>query len=466
MFTVLGLARVRGEAAASLFCVLLYQCCYSAAPVYLSHVAASVPGRQDMARAILVFVALYFLPYPLAYAAALWRVLWMSSARRAFYEKAYRRGLGRVAGAMDRDAEASFAALISANGQSLVADCLYFVNGTASLMFSSTLSVTLISLFVLNGFAAAYLVSAVLCALIIWRLGAWQVRMSAASEKAYNRLIAALPQAWLANALGESTIVDRFLGIFARRWRLHRRVALRAINAFQAFDLLQAVCIWVPAAAVIALQLPAMEVSGMIALAVVLPRLTETLLDISALVSNLTDYLALRGRVAWLEDALRDRPVALAQRCDFARLALARRGDAGWEPIAAGTAEAAAAATAAPGRYRLSGANGAGKTTLLLMLKMRGGAASFYLPAQTGLFPAIGSRGSTGQRRLADLRRSFALMDGTVKTLLLDEWDANLDPANRQRISGLIDELARSHAVIEVSHGMAGDHERPLTSSG
>lgn len=458
MFTVFGLARVRGEAAASLAFVFLFQCCYSAAPVYLSHVAASNPDRSQMLRAVLLFIVLYFLPYPLAYAAALWRVLWMSSARRAFYEQAYARTFGRVDRAMDRDIEKSFAAIVSANGQGLVADCLYFVNGSATLLMSSGLSVTLISLFVLGGFAYAYLVSVALCGLLLWRFGRWQVRMAAAMEKAYNRFVAALPEAWHANALGEVLVVSLFMRIFARRWRLHRRVALRSMNAFQSFDMLQAICIWLPAAAVIFLRLREMDVADIIALAIVLPRLTETLLDISNLMAHFTDYLALKGRVTWLNSALAVDHAELASRCDFTALKLMRKEDGQWHRLAIASVGEAEAAVATPGRYLLSGGNGAGKTSLLLLLKLRAAGRAFYLPAQAPLYPSAKRSASTGQARRRDLLRSFALFHGKVETFLLDEWDSSLDAENRDSLSRKLDDLARSHAVVEVSHRGGAAH--------
>lgn len=455
MFTVLGLARLRGEAAASLAFVFLFQLCYSAAPVYLSHVAARNPDRGEMLRAVLLFIVLYFLPYPLAYAAALWRVLWRSSARRVFYEEAYARTFGRVDRAMDRDIAKSFTAIVTANGQSLVSDCVDFANGSATLLFSSGLSVLLISAFVLSGFEFAYLVSLALCGLLLWRFGAWQVRMAAAMEKAYNSFVAALPEGWHANALGEGPVVSLFMRIFARRWRLHRRVALRAMNAFQSFDMLQAICIWLPAVAVILLRLREMEAAEIIALAIVLPRLTETLLDISNLMAHLTDYLALKGRVTWLNGAVTMERAELASRCDFAALTLRRKEASQWREMSVTSLDEAAAIIAKPGRYLLSGANGAGKTSLLLMLKMRAGERAFYFPAQAPLYPSGKRSASTGQARRRDLLRSFSLFRGKVETFLLDEWDASLDAENRDSLSLHLDELAKGHAVVEVSHGGA-----------
>ncbi|WP_421694725.1 hypothetical protein [Aestuariivirga sp.] len=452
MFTVLGLARIRGAAALSLLCVFLFQLCYSAAPVYLSQVMANNPAPEEAARAIVTFLVLYFLPNPITYVAALLRVLWLVGARRAFYEAVYRRTFRRIPLASSREAEKSFATIVSASGQQLLEDCFFFANGSASLLFSSLLSVTFISVFVLRDFVFAYLVSAALCGLIIWKLGPWQVRVAAALEKSYNKFISALPDGWLANSLGDAAVMTDYRKIFARRWRVNGRLALTAANAFRSFDLLQAICIWAPASIVILIALQSMSASGMIALAVVLPRLTETLLDISGLVSNLTDYLALKGRVAWLNNALIEREVDLAGRIDLRKLHLKRKENGQWQEQPFTSVEDLAALCRGAGRFAITGPNGSGKTSVMLLLKSVFGEQAIYLPAQAFLFPVISARLSTGQRKLRELRRTLALPRETHHVLLLDEWDANLDPANCEALSLRLDELSQTLMIIEVSH--------------
>ena len=463
MFTVLRLARIRGEALGCLLFVLLFQACYSAAPVYLSRVAASAPSRDQMATAAVFFLILYFLPYPLTYAAAMFRALWRSSARRAFYEDVYTRTRGRVPDVTSHHAERTFAAVISATGQDLMADCITFTYDSFLLLCSSVLSVTLISLFVLPGFALGYLVSAVLCGVLLWRLGPWQVRMSAAYEKSYNRLITSLPEGWLANSLGDTRVILQFMRLFERRWKVNRRLAFMSMNAFRAFDMLQAVSIWAPASLVILLQLQTVSTAEMIALAIVLPRLTEALLDISNLVGNAADYLALKGRAEWLNQALSESPTDLGQRIDIGQTRIMKKVGDSWTAVEMDDVESVIDALSDPGRYAVSGPNGSGKTSLLLLLKARVREAAIYFPAQSFLFPSTRAGLSTGQRKLRDLHRGFSQRQN-VTVFLLDEWDANLSPGNRQVISSVLDDIARSHAVVEVTHRVYKTGAAGLTS--
>ena len=47
------------------------------------------------------------------------------------------------------------------------------------------------------------------------------------------------------------------------------------------------------------------------------------------------------------------------------------------------------------------------------------------------------------------------MVEQGVSTLLLDEWDANLDQVNATRLDGQIDELSQRALVIEVRHSRA-----------
>lgn len=455
MFTVLKLARLRWAAVACLAAVMLMMACYIVPQVYLSHVVSTEQGAGEVLQGIWLYLLLSFLAYPLSYAAQMLKVQWKTGARRAFYENVFSHTAGRVTQAADRDVERKFAALISANGQEIVSDATDFVYGAAALLFSSGLSVTLISAFIIGEFAIAYAVTLVLSALLIWRLGKWPANTANFFEKAYNQFIAALPEGWLANTLGEPAVMNTFLRLFRRRWRLYRRAAFSAMNASQGFNLLQAIGIWLPTTAMLIWQSPGMSATEVIALAVVMPQLVQTLVETSQMLDNVTWYLGIRGRVAWLNETLVEQTADLTQRFDTALIRLARKREGVWVDVPLTGAGDVISLTREPGRYAIAGANGSGKTSLLLHLKDIMKDRAFYLPAQAFLFPAMRTGLSTGQRKLRDLRSTFETTKGRVPVILLDEWDANLDPANRERVSAEIDELALRHAVVEVTHRAA-----------
>jgi len=109
------------------------------------------------------------------------------------------------------------------------------------------------------------------------------------------------------------------------------------------------------------------------------------------------------------------------------------------------------AQTAHKGRLTLRGENGAGKSTLLMLVKNDLAERAFFLPTQNQLsFLAETNKYSTGESLKNRLLEILERVD--VDVLLLDEWDANLDNENKERLSFLIDEIAEKKCVIEVRH--------------
>lgn len=103
------------------------------------------------------------------------------------------------------------------------------------------------------------------------------------------------------------------------------------------------------------------------------------------------------------------------------------------------------------GRVTLRGENGAGKSTLLMLIKNSLSERAFFLPTQNQLsFMSQSNKYSTGESLRNRLLEILDRVD--VDVLLLDEWDANLDKENQERLSLLIDELSEKKCVIEVRH--------------
>ena len=127
------------------------------------------------------------------------------------------------------------------------------------------------------------------------------------------------------------------------------------------------------------------------------------------------------------------------------------------------------------GRVNVRGGNGAGKSSLLASLKTELRQRAFYWPASDRL--AFGFTGgvvpvdvegdedekivvaesmdkklgfSTGERQIKSLEE--IVNDTDARVYLLDEWDANLDAANKAKADALVDALAARARVVEISH--------------
>ena len=104
------------------------------------------------------------------------------------------------------------------------------------------------------------------------------------------------------------------------------------------------------------------------------------------------------------------------------------------------------------GRISIRGKNGAGKSTLLSLLKETYGERAFLLPTRfmNLSFKNDISVQSDGNR-LRDVMNEIEVLDG-IHVVILDEWDANLDPANVREVSLAIDRMATRKLVIESRH--------------
>jgi len=101
------------------------------------------------------------------------------------------------------------------------------------------------------------------------------------------------------------------------------------------------------------------------------------------------------------------------------------------------------------GRLQVRGPNGIGKSTFLLHLNDRL-EASFYLPSNPHFFLDEDTENkSTGQKIMQHIR---FIKTTPAKYVLLDEWDANLDDANRVQVNELLEELSKDRVIVEVRH--------------
>lgn len=103
------------------------------------------------------------------------------------------------------------------------------------------------------------------------------------------------------------------------------------------------------------------------------------------------------------------------------------------------------------GRVTIRGENGSGKSTALMLIKNALEKRAFFLPTHNQLsFLSETNKYSTGESLKNRLLEILEKVDADV--LLLDEWDANLDNENQERLSMLINELSEKKCVIEVRH--------------
>jgi ABC-type transport system involved in cytochrome bd biosynthesis fused ATPase/permease subunit len=198
------------------------------------------------------------------------------------------------------------------------------------------------------------------------------------------------------------------------------------------------------------------------------------------LTAGLTDLIAIWARMQGACEHLRPTPdTSFAERIRFP-LILLRANEQDQTVTTLG--EALRLIHSQPtGRIAVRGANGAGKSTLLTALKGSLRGVAYYWPNHDRLSFRFNTRNapgveieaeddeppeaeeisasesaidkvgySSGERQLQVLLELVEHTDHNV--YLLDEWDANLDPSNREQAERLVHALAQRARVVAVSH--------------
>jgi ABC-type multidrug transport system fused ATPase/permease subunit len=212
----------------------------------------------------------------------------------------------------------------------------------------------------------------------------------------------------------------------------------------------------------------------LVALAATLPRQIEMTNNVHELASSWNDVLAVWTRVGDVVANMHPSgDPRFNQRIKFDRLLL-RSGD--HATVCHSVEEAVRLVYSAPtGRITVRGGNGSGKSTLLAALKAEIKNRAYYWPTTDRLAFEFAAKAqldepgpaeedgevlqrvavkrpgfSSGERQLKSLQEIVAHTDARI--YLLDEWDANLDQANRIVADALVDQLAQRARVVEISH--------------
>jgi hypothetical protein len=213
----------------------------------------------------------------------------------------------------------------------------------------------------------------------------------------------------------------------------------------------------------------------LVGLATTLPRQIEMTYELHLLATGWNDFIAIWTRFGGVASNMLPQPDAdFDKRIKFDRLVL-REGE--HANVVSSMGDALRVTLAQPtGRINVRGGNGAGKSSLLASLKTELKKRAYYWPTTdrlafqfTGGLMPVDVEGddeddvvvvaetldkklgfSSGERQLKSLQE---IVDATdAKIYLLDEWDANLDAANKAAADALVDKLAARARVVEISH--------------
>ncbi|HML07348.1 MAG TPA: ABC transporter ATP-binding protein [Xanthobacteraceae bacterium] len=297
------------------------------------------------------------------------------------------------------------------------------------------------------------------------------------NQRMNNRVTAQGYTAWDNIFSGNRYNLRLWLAGFKARLRVALTAQIRAIVAREGMSAMSGIislAIVFAAMAVVAVH-NAGNTALLIALATTLPRQIEMTYELHLLATGWNDFIAIWTRFGGVAANMLPQPDAtFDNRIKFDRLVLREGKDAN---VVSSVNDALRIVLARPtGRINVRGANGTGKSSLLASLKTEMRRRAFYWPTSDRLaFKFAGGVDpvevggdetdrtvviadsmdkklgfSSGERQLKSLEEIVDSTDAPV--YLLDEWDANLDAANKAKADALVDALAARARVVEISH--------------
>jgi hypothetical protein len=313
--------------------------------------------------------------------------------------------------------------------------------------------------------------------LMQWALQTPIARAYLENQRRNNRITAQGYTAWDNIFVGNRYNLRLWLADFKDRLREGLTAQVRAIVAREGMSAMSGIV----SLAIIFATITAVAMHNigntalLVGLATTLPRQIDMSYELHLLATGWNDFIAIWTRFGGVAANMLPEPDPdFDARVKFDKLILREEGDA---HVVSSLGDAVRIVRARPnGRINVRGANGAGKSSLLASLKTELKKGAYYWPTTDRLVFQF-TRGvdpvdvegddeddvvvtpetmdkklgfSSGERQLKSLQEIVERTEATF--YLLDEWDANLDAANKMKADALVDQLAARARVIEISH--------------
>ena len=330
----------------------------------------------------------------------------------------------------------------------VIGETLDFANLSLGLLLNVIFNVSALCMAFGSHLLWAYILAAII-GITLTAGSAKRVRSdSAAMQESRAGAYGALPGAWDAITLGND--YNRVL------WREYfgRKIAdylSKASTAVRNIEILTSLTLWASVLPIVAVMAHAMfskdsDAAMKAMILATFPRQIQVIQYTADIVNCLLNLSAVRERLAGLFRASMVDP-DLKGMTGMIRHELISCVDAAGRRV-----ELEGLTPPQTGRLTIRGENGSGKSSFLLELKRLHPEDSIVLPAHHRLhFASVAEADvSTGQK-LSLILEELGRVE-PLKLLLLDEWDANLDPENMKRIDASIDRLAQRCCVVEVRH--------------
>jgi hypothetical protein len=433
-----------------LFLLVVQQLLVASSVYFLAMAAENLQSRTDTIFFFGCFVLTLVLPYLPGLLSHYFMDLWSVSAVRIFQVGATKSSTFNARDFARADRGNENTALFSNTGPAAISEFCFYTQDLAATGLNSVLTIIAVASVVDFKIGVAYAFSLIACACYVFFLSDIAQQASERAEIQRISLLSVTERVWPNLSLRNNLTMERWLLALADRYDayFHAFGRERIIRYVSNFTLSM---LSVLPTAVVLIWLAVHSSNDSILLAAMLvtaPRVFQLLTMLGQFASLIFDWNHVKGRLAVLSK-LHDQANTEGHQIEFGKIDVMIDG----KVMHIGDEEQFAdiVRNGEPTRILVRGPNGSGKTTLLLALKDRLAELAFHLPPSSGLmFGAEIERGSTGERKLAEIE--VVLSNAHVKFFLLDEWDANLDRQNMKRIDHALNTAAKSICIVEVRH--------------
>lgn len=430
--------------------VAIHQTIVACSTFFLTNTISKFQANQAYFADLCLYLVAMAIPYLPGCASFVALQRWINQSHGALVEKFTSTVTSNRPNYRNHAMREKVTAVLARNSFPVLQDYLSFVHDLASFSLNSLLSISVIVFLLPAQLVSGYCLSLALCFLIVISFQKKISQASSRSEYAYLRYSGFLCSFWPNAALGNTHNESI--------WRTQRETAGREFysssNRLEALRqsgnlLLAAASLGPTIFLIVAIARDANVTPTIIAALIVsLTRIFLIVNSLSTLVYRVLDYSSLHARLKVLFDARSDlatharETIAGAVDIWINKMRI-RNVSKGKRIIASSTC----------GRFTVTGANGSGKSTFLLALKREYGEACFLLPADYSnlAWTKDCHTLSTGQRLAEHLVEIFEIK--SIQCILLDEWDANLDRDNIQKIERILHSLSATKVIVEARHG-------------
>lgn len=333
------------------------------------------------------------------------------------------------------------------DGPQLITEAIHFGYELMSIGLNVSLNILAISWLLNPLFLASYLISVVLAALMIWLSDETNSYASSKAEKSKIQLTSVLGRAWDNLVINNQTSRKKWEQEFRLKFTEFKLNSVKSERERQRGTVALTLAAFVPSMVAIFwfVCLHQKQISVVLSLVVLLPRVFMVLNQTGMIVYLIRDMALYRGRMKQISVSLRlPARTDLRERWDLNRIHIKNSTDLQGRELSPDCLPP-------NGWFSVSGSNGVGKSSWLCHLKQRLGEQAFYYPARAELDILDSTEVlSTGQKTVADLKE--ILERETTSVLLLDEWDAHLDHHWRAEIEQQIRAVSERRLVIDVRH--------------